>query len=62
MQKNLQHALQWLAMESLTKRGLDTYELGWIDRHGKDDSIGFFKRGFGGFLWTVDMVEGVIAA
>ena len=62
MQKNLQHALQWLAIESLTKRGLRTYELGWIDRHGKDDSIGFFKRGFGGFLWTVDMVEGVIAA
>lgn len=62
MQKNLQHALQWLAMESLTKRGLDTYELGWIDRHGEDDSIGFFKQGFGGFLWAVDMVEGVIAA
>ena len=62
MQKNLQHALQWLAMESLTKRGLDTYELGWIDRHGEDDSIGFFKRGFGGDLWAVDMVEGEITA
>jgi hypothetical protein len=61
MQSNIQHALQWLAIESLTKRGLDTYELGWINRHGEDDSIGFFKRGFGGFLWTVDMVKGSMA-
>ena len=58
--RNLQHALQWMAMEDFAKRGGETYELGWINQHGEDDSIGFFKKGFGGDLYLVDAITGVL--
>ncbi len=55
IEKNLQHALQWAAMEILMGH-LDgcSYELGWL----KGDGIGFFKRGFGGSIAYVDAIKG----
>lgn len=58
LQPNLQHALQWTAMQSLGRRGGKSYELGWVNRHGENDSIGFFKKGFGGNLYLVDAIAG----
>lgn len=60
IEPNLQHALQWMAIEWLAKQGATSYELGWVDRYGAEDSIGFFKRGFGGDLYTVDVIAGAM--
>lgn len=56
MQTNLQHALQWAAMQALSILRCSSYEVGWI----KDDGISFFKRGFGGDLKFVDVLGGTI--
>ena len=43
---NVQHAIQWQAMNLLKQSGrFRWYELGWME---PDDSRAFFKRGFGG--------------
>jgi hypothetical protein len=55
LQPNLQHALQWAAIQAIEHLGGHTYELG----HDTDDGIGFFKRGFGKTLGSVDVVRGV---
>ena len=57
IKKNLQHALQWTAIQVMSNamHG-DSYEVGWL----KDDGIGFFKRGFGGDRCGVDVLRGTI--
>ena len=57
IEKNLQHALQWGAIQVMSSvlHG-DSYDVGWL----KDDGIGFFKRGFGGDRCAVDVLRGTI--
>jgi hypothetical protein len=56
VQTNLQHALQWAAMQVLSELRCASYEIGWI----KDDGISFFKSGFGGETKHVDVLSGTI--
>jgi hypothetical protein len=57
VQTNLQHALQWAAMQALSKMRCASYEIGWIKG---DDGISFFKSGFGGEMKFVDVLSGVV--
>jgi len=56
VQKNLQHALQWVAIQALSENGYNSYELGWL----ADDGVGFFKSGFGGDVKNIDVLSGTI--
>jgi len=56
VQSNLQHALQWAAIQAVARLGGHTYELG----HHTDDGIGFFKRGFSKDVGSVDVLNGYI--
>lgn len=65
IQRGLQHALQWRVMNDLSRDGFESYELGWCDVSGKDNpgngnGISFFKRGFGGDEFKVDIVHGKV--
>jgi hypothetical protein len=55
--RDLQHCLQWKALIGLRSLGVDFYEMGWVNHAPNQKGIEFFKRGFGGSLRRVDVVE-----
>jgi len=58
--KNVNHLLQWRAIQSLPLRGVRWYEIGWEARPEDDEkarAIAYHKKGFAGERWWITVTD-----